>query len=744
MARMLRLRLAVASLLPAALVYLAMMSVAQAQPSESGRWAFVPPKDAFDAKSMLDLRSLNERVAGENGFVTRNAEGDFVRGDGKPIRFWAIGSGAYGGNRFGKPDLARHARFLAKRGVNMVRFHGNVTGREPRGFNSRERDNLWRVVATMKKEGIYVTFSPYWAAAASFKGAVGGNAHAMLFFDDELQEAYKGWMRQVLTSVNPHTGIPLAKDPALAIIQIQNEDSMLFWTTQALKGEPLRKLRVKYAQWLTKKYGSLDKALSAWNGTKLEDDNFAGGEAGIYILWELTQNRGPEGQKARTADQMQFFTELMYDFNKEIGRFLREDLGCKQLVNAGNWRTADQVKMLDAERWSYSANEVMAVNRYYTGLHIGPNNGWAIVNGDQFTDDSVLLRPRHLPVNLKQVAGYPMLIPESSWVPPLGYQSEGPFLIAAYQSLNGVDTYYWFATGEEDWRKPSSANTYLPSLGKWVCATPMLMGQFPAAALMFRKGYVQRAEPAVLERRALQDLWGRKTPIIAEDPGFDPNRDKGNIAVESNIADGVDPLAFLVGPVVVEYDADPSTSKVVDLGKYIDTGAKTVTSLTGELRLDHSRGVCVLDAPKAQGVTGFLKKAGGSFEMKDVTIRSGNDYVTVLAVSMDGQDLGNSRQVLVQVGTVSRSTGWRTKPVTIKTGEGASATSRQGEEIVNFGKDPWQIVNGDVNVTIRNRSLTTAHVLDVNGMPVDRIPLKRTGAGASFQFPPNAMYVVLK
>ena len=50
---------------------------------------------------------------------------------------------------------------------------------------------------------------------------------------------------------------------------------------------------------------------------------------------------------------MQFFTETMRAFNKMIGDYLKQELGCKQLVNAGNWRTADNVTMLDSERWSY-------------------------------------------------------------------------------------------------------------------------------------------------------------------------------------------------------------------------------------------------------------------------------------------------------------------------------------------------------------------------------------------------------
>ncbi len=133
--------------------------------------------------------------------------------------------------------------------------------------------------------------------------------------------------------------------------------------------------------------------------------------------------------------------------------------------------------------------------------------GWAIVNGDKFINRSVLLNPRALPTNIKQVAQHPMIIPESSWVPPLGYQSEAPFLVSIYQSLGGVDAFYWFSMKEPQWRQPYSANGFMPSIGKWVINTPELLGNFPAAALMYRQGYIQRGQVVVNEKRPLKDLW---------------------------------------------------------------------------------------------------------------------------------------------------------------------------------------------------------------------------------------------
>jgi hypothetical protein len=730
----------VARTLTLALAVAAASASAQTK-AEEGKWIFDPPRDEFSPQSMLDLRSLNEKVAGQSGYVTLSKDGsDFVLGDGTLARFWALNTSYHGEN------LDRHARFLAKRGVNMVRFHGNITPKDKlASIDLQERDKLWRTVAAMKKHGIYVTFSPYWAGSSHTKPAMGylddgGNRNwGLLFFDPRLQAAYKKWWEMVLSEPNPYTGVPLGSDPALAIIQLQNEDSLLFWTSQKIKGSAKKELRRQFGEFAKKKYGSLESAFQAWSGAKVprdqdDPDAIADNEAALYIVWELTQRRGGTGEAKRLADQLQFFTDTMRNFNQGMHDYLRNQLKCKALINAGNWRTADNLKLLDAERYSYTATEVMGVNRYFSGTHQGKHNGWAIVNGDTFTDESVLLQPRELPVALKQPAGFPMIVPESSWVPPQGYQSEGPFLIAAYQSLSGVDAYYWFATKEEDWRQPGSANGYMPSEGKWVCATPMLLGQWPAAALLYRAGYVRQGEPAVYEERSLKDIWERKTPVITEEAGFDPNRDSAHFSSESSIKQGIDPRAFLVGPVLTKYDGDPRRSKVVDLQRFIDSDKNSVKSITGEISLDHAKGLCILNAPKAQGVTGFLKKAG-AFNLRDVAIDSGNDYASVLVVSMDGRELRTSGRILVQLGTIARPTGWKTKPIVIE--------GKPGEEILSYGKAPCQINRGDLTISITNATVGTAHVLDANGMSIGTTPMNRVGAAKQFKFPEDALYLIL-
>jgi hypothetical protein len=720
---------------------------------EPGKWAFQPEPDDFREDALLDLRYLNEKVAGESGFIKTDTRGDFVLGNGKPVRFWAVNTSVGREKPFTprpqgrktEPDLDRHARFLAKRGVNMTRLHAHINPGKDQpitALNEKERDWIWRHVAAMKKQGIYTTISPYWANTTNIGpgwGIPGGeNSHNMLFFDERLQAAYKGWLKALFAEKNPHTGIPLAQDASVAIIQLQNEDSLLFWTFNNLKDERKRALSKKFGDFLVKKYGKLDAAFTAWGNHGLPGDDRAAGVVDLHNIWEMTQQRSG-GQAKRLDDQLEFLARTMYDFNKSMAAYLRNELGCKQVINAGNWRTADTVRMNDAERWSYTANEVLAVNRYFGGIHKGPNEGWAIVNGDTFTSPSILTDPLQFPLNLKQAVGHPMMVTESAWVMPNGRAVEGPFLISVYQSLTGVDAYYWFATGDDEWTPPQSANGYLASQGKWLFGNPDMLGNFPAAALMYRMGYIQRGPAVVHEERALTDLWQRRSGLITEESGFDPNRDTGSLAPTSAVKTPVPPEAFLVGPVEVVYGGDPARSKVADLAKYIDREKKIIRSITGEVVLNYGAGRCLLNAPKAQGIVGFFKN-GGPFKTADATIQCANEFGSIIVTAMDDKPLKTSGKVLVQVGMPSRPTGWEESPTMIKVKEGEF----EGYKVNNFGRAPWQVVRADVEVTLANPALKKATILDANGNAKGTATLTRTATGVRLSFPENALYVVLE
>jgi hypothetical protein len=735
----------------------------EAQPE--GSWAFRFPGDTFEDTAWLDLRSLNEEQSGQHGFIRLSEDGNsFVRGDGQPIRFWSVVSGTF--SKHSPEEMDNQTRFLAKMGVNMVRLHLTVPGlrkgQEITDVNKGMIDKVFRYIKACKDAGIYVTISPFWYFVAKANEAwaealpgykVGDSVAGALFFNPVLQDAYKEWVRYLFTEVNPYTGLALKDDPTLAIIQVKNEDSLLFWTSQRIPGPQVEILARQYYHWLEAKHGSIQAAYNAWDNVKVGGgggsmgkigDDPENGIMGLYIIWELTQETSG-GKARRLADQLQFFTETMRNFYADVISFVRDELGAPQLYNTMNWKTASQDKLDDAERFSNTPGEVIATNRYFGGVHTGNKSGYRVDPGHYIYNRTVLLEPLRMPTNLRQVAGSPMLITESKWVRPNLYQSEGPFLTASYMSLTGVDSLYWVSHSEEFYEEDPRRlfNRVRPgdtgyALTKWSMATPAQFGMFPANALMFRLGYIAEGEPAVEEHRSLEQIYARETPIITESESFDPNRDAEDLTLRDGPDTDVSRLAFLVGPVRVHYGSDSALTRVSDLSPYIDADSSTVRSNTDEMSLNWETGLFTLRAPKAKGVSGFLRKAGGDFDLDGVRIRSNNEYATIQLVSMDQQPLAESVRVLVQVGTTNRLTGWKTRPAEVKVG----GETLEGEEILATGKPPFQMANTEATITITNPGLTKATQLDPAGYPEKELKVEVANGSLTVTLPPDTMYVV--
>lgn len=738
---------------------------------EAGTWAFAPREDSFEQGALLDLRWLNEDASGERGFVRLSEDGNsFVRGDGEPIRFWAVGSEVYKPptktkreteeeyqqrRTQWKQDIPRHFRFLAKQGVNMARLHTTVAdtreGAAIDDVNEETIEGIFRFIAAAKENGIYVTISPYYPNHNTPKSwrlegyGPEQKPWGAIFVDPRLQAAYKTWTRELYTRKNPHTGLAIKDDPTVAILQILNEDSMFFWTMQRLPEPLARRLGDRLADWLVKKYGALEKAQAAWDGQQQKEDDFAAGHVHLLSTWHMTRD-WEGGTALRLADQTEFLARWQRAFYAEMGRYLREELGCRQLLNATNWRTADDLKLKEIERWTYAALDMDAENEYYGSdyQHRGENDGYRIDPGHLLVNESCLHKPLELTVNFKQQVGHPFIVTETSWKHPNLYQTEGPFLISAYQSLGGVDIVYWFTATTPTWNL-DPRRLFWPvgeshALGKWSCSTPMLMGMFPAGALVYRRGYLKPGETIVHEERSLESLWRREPPLIDDNEIYGVSRETEECKSIRREDGRISRAAFLVGRVETKLGGDSDETNVKDFSRYLKADDRSIHSSSGELVWDYGDGMCRMDAPRAQGVTGFLKQAGGRFELSDVAITSENDYATISVVSMDDRPLAESTKILVQVGTTARLTGWETEEATFKFRE----QQIRGERIVNAGRPPWRIADTKVTLRVNNPRLTKATLLDAGGYAADGVPVARDDRGVTLELPASTMYLVLE
>lgn len=722
--------------------------------TEANSWALSVPEDPFTGDALLDLRSLNETKSGQSGFMRlADDKNSFVLGNGEPARLWIVGTDAY---RFSPDEMDLHARWLAKLGVNMVRLHVTVCdkkeGSDILDVDDKLIDGIHRFLKSAKDNGIYVIISPFYAhfdAPESWELPGGKiDLEGVIFIDPRLQNAYKHWTKELYTRPNPYTGLPIKDDPTVAILQIHNEDSLLFWTSQNLKPPHQRMLAGDFSVWLTEKYGSVQNAWSAWgDGFKGRDDLDRPDEGVIACLpvYELTKDQTGAYQK-RLNDTAEFLAEYQRTFYASMGRYLREELGCRQMLNATNWRTANDSKLKDLERYSYHALDIDAENEYVGSdyQHSGPMANYRIDPGHYLVNESVLGKPFEMCTNWRQADGHPFILTETAWKNPNRYQSEGPFLVAGYQSLTGVDGVAWFSCQppryEEDPRKDFWRVGDEYAIHKWSHSYPAMMAGFPANALLFRKGFLKQAQPFVIDSRSSMDIFARKPPAIEDNETHGDARSLPDLAPGWKPQPGeVNRAAFLVGPVVTHL-GERSHTIAKDLTPYLDAERGIIRAASGELIWDYKRELCIMDAPQAQGVTGFLARNGGQFETTDTTIESTNEYATVNIVSLTDEPIAQSQRVLLQVVTVNRLTGYETKPATFAFDKDDDAKQIEGEQIVRIGQPPLRIEHTHVSVTVKNPSLKSATVLDINGYPKSSHPV----VNGRFELSNDAIYVVLR
>jgi hypothetical protein len=715
-----------------------------------GWFVFDPDADPFRSSAALDLRSLNETVAGAGGFIQARGDGFAHEKTGEPIRFWGVNTGHEILND-DDAGMDRYARRLAKAGVNAVRLGGPLwKDDDPSSVDRRKLDRIQRLAAALKSQGIYLcltTFFPFWwrpQASAGFEGYAGDKeSFALAFFNPHLQEAQRNWWKQLLEAPNPYTGQPLNQDPTLAFVEIINEDGLLFWTFVPYETVPapqMLTLEKLFGRWLARRYGTVNAALTRWRDDSGEtlwrrwfDEPIRGdvprdGRVGLMSLQDLLKHRN-----LRAQDTAAFLSELQREYFDQMYAYIKHDLGFKGLVAGSNWVTADPRLLGPLDKWSNAGCDYLDRHGYYGGPHEGERAAYLISEGDRYDDASALLfetgrngaRSFELPIMDLGYNDKPSTISEISWVPPNRYRADMPLVAAAYGDLQGTDGFYFFTTSDTDW--PTR-------LTKFTLADPVGMGQFPATALIFRKGLVRTAAVAARIDTRLEDLEALRGIPISAAQNLDELRKKGvrdaSLLERNPDAQFWDPLAFLVGRVQVDVGELPAAAHVSDLTGLIDHRRQRVSSSTGELAWDYASGLVTIDAPQVEGATGFLGKAG-TISLSDVSLQSPLAYGSIVVVSLDDRPIRTSKRLLLQVMSEDANHGWNAPGTGIR-------------PIVSTGEPPILVKNlaGSVSLKRSDAASMKIRALDWNGYSTAAPPAK--GASPVVLSPTTFYYIIEK
>lgn len=263
------------------------------------------------AESPTNISGWIEKPAGKDGFVT--VKDGHLHAGGKRFRIFGVNM-AFGANFPTKEDAPKVAARMAKFGINCVRFHhmdmfsapAGIFAKDMRTLDPGQLDKLDWFIAKLKEQGIYSDLNLHvsWTYPDRPKEEKKGNPNYDKGVDNfaaAMIQLQKEFARNLLTHVNPYTGNAYTQEPAVALIEINNENALLFeWWSGGLEkiAAPYRKeLSELWTQWLGTTYGSDEKVKAAWakgaregGAEMLKNGNFAAGSK----EWRLEKHSGAE------------------------------------------------------------------------------------------------------------------------------------------------------------------------------------------------------------------------------------------------------------------------------------------------------------------------------------------------------------------------------------------------------------------------------------------------------------------
>jgi hypothetical protein len=284
--------------------------------AQENRFPWVMPWDDA-SRNVADVSFLNPApLTNAHRISVRN--GHFYDLTGRRVRIMGTNFGS-GANFPIKEDASKIAARLHKLGFNMVRLHHmdapwsnpSIFGKDRDNYNSvneeidkESLDLLDHLVYQLKRHGIYVnlnlhvSWSPNAAANYPDTDKLPELGKVTSYFEKRSIEHQKNYARQFLTHINPYTKMTWADDPAVAMIEITNEDTLLgeAWGDRLLDLPPYYRdqLQAGWNTFLKKKYPNTATMRRAWTTdtpigpNTLRNAQFSGDTEG----WTLERQQG--------------------------------------------------------------------------------------------------------------------------------------------------------------------------------------------------------------------------------------------------------------------------------------------------------------------------------------------------------------------------------------------------------------------------------------------------------------------
>lgn len=671
--------------------------------------------------SLLSMHDWIERPAGKHGRIVRR--GDALIYHDRPIKLWGINL-CYSACAPEKSLADKRAALYPKYGINAVRLHKFADGPGWAGiqaadscvrFDPAALDRMDYQVAKLKEAGVFIKLSAHFGTLklgsedkqfVPFMDEFGPpkrrgdrieTPHSAIHYSPELQRVHILQITNLLKHRNPYTGLTYAEDPAVAFVEMINEQSILFYTSMnPLKASATLRKQVgeRFCRWLKAKYGSHDGLIAAWGKESLDcfanDVPVDGGEhldrANILPLgnpwyWDPNQLKGSQAaRKQRHLDTLRFLYELQNEF---YARFVAEvrNAGYQGEILSSNWQAGRALSHF-ANLHSDSLIGTIDRHNYF---------------GSKQVNATMFARPGSgmLSSGMQQVGGLPFMLSEWIHVFPNEMGVEGPAIIGAYgMGLQGWDVSFMFQNGD--------SGEFSERLGRqaWDVTAPQILGIFPAVARHVLRGDVAPSEtPAAVNVHAPSLFEGKLLFSDKVAQGYDDKElESSAVAAE----------AMAVARCEVRFTETLTPTPRFDLAPFRKAG--WLVSSTGQLRwreaTDAQGGAFTLDTKATKAAVGFV--GGQRFELGEVAIEPTTPFAAIYVTACDPNgSIAESKELLVVALARARNTGAKVSP--------------DGTQLLEAGKGPVLIEPVRARIAINRRDAARVIVLDQEGRPTDRV-----------------------
>jgi hypothetical protein len=530
--------------------------------------------------------------------------------------------------------------------------------------------------------------------------------HSALFYSPELQALHAQQMVNLLTHRNPYTGLTYAQDPAVAFVEIVNEQSILFYTTMGpLKSYPTvrRMTAERFSDWLKARYGNQAGLVNAW-GEKafdgFEKDGFPPvGESldkrnilplGSPWYWDPNNLNGSQSyRRQRLLDTLEFLYSLQAECYDRYVKAVRS-AGYQGEIIGSNWQAGRALSHFANLHTDWTVGTIDRHNYFGGG---GARRGKGVPT---FNNASMLSAPGSgmLSSGMQQVIDRPFMLSEWIHVYPNEWGAEGPAIIGAYgMGLQGWDVSFMFQNGD------SGTFSNLIGRDQWDAVAPQVLGVFPAVARQVHRGDVKESEVLAVRNVHMPSLFQGKL-------GFDDKVKQGRDEKQLDSA-SVPAKALAVARTVVAFTESPKETAAFDVTQFVKDG--WLVSSTGQLRWKQGRdktdSCIVMDTPRTQAVVGFAP--GQAFELRDVSIRPESRFAAVYVTAHDrGGSLASSKKLLVVAMARARNTGMR--------------LNAEENQVVSRGTGPILLEPIKAGITLRRPGTARVTLLDHDGRRTGR------------------------